>query len=101
MKILVNQQELNQMVQDHLTNQGITLNNKEIHFDYTDGVEITLGQVSKPKRKPKENKPIETVEEPDTEDTTETEELSQEPEKTAEEVNEEIPFSKTSRPLFT
>lgn len=108
MKITLNQQELNQVIQDHLSNQGICLNGKDVHYDYADGVEITLGQVSKPKRKPKETKPVEPVETLDVEVATDTEEQTQdlpvEPETAEEETQEDdddLPFQKTSRPLFT
>lgn len=108
MKISLNQQELNQVIQDHLTSQGICLNGKDINFDYADGVEITLGQVSKPKRKPKETKPVETTEtvelQPTEEVEEQTEDLPVEPETTEEETQEDdddLPFQKPSRPLFT
>lgn len=106
MKITLTQQELTQLIQDHLNNQGICLNGKEVSYDFTDGVEITLGQTSKPKRKPKEVKPEVEAVEATTEDeviqVTDPEEVETTTDTEEVETNEEdLPFKKTPRPLFT
>lgn len=56
MKIVLDKTELETLVADELSNQGMDLTNKTLVMTFNDGVEINISTDSKPKRKPRKTK---------------------------------------------